>query len=109
MSFRGTLSLALVAATLAGSGLTGFSMMTRPAAAQGEKSFLIPANDGYGVADCLASGGSCGNIVANAWCEAHGLGKAAQFGPVDPSDVTASIETTKVGASAKAYSVTCAE
>ena len=57
-------------------------------------SFLIPANDGYGVADCLAHGRGLRRIVANAWCEAHGLGKAAQFGPVDPADVTASVQTT---------------
>jgi hypothetical protein len=42
--------------------------------------FLIPASEGYGIADCLGSGRACGAIVAQAWCEAHGYGKAAEFG-----------------------------
>jgi hypothetical protein len=108
MSLRGPLSVAILAAGLAASGLIGVSS-TKPAAAQGERSFLIPANDGYGVADCLATGAACGSIVANAWCEAHGLGKAAQFGPVDPADMTASVQTTSQTSAAKAYLVTCAE
>ncbi len=42
--------------------------------------FLIPASEGYGIADCLGEGRSCGAIVAQAWCEAHGYGKVAEFG-----------------------------
>lgn len=108
MSLRRTLPAALLAATIVAGGFAGLSS-TIPAAAQGERSFLIPANDGYGVADCLASGGGCGSIVADAWCEAHGLGKAAQYGPVDPTEVTASIGGAKVVPAARTYSVTCAE
>jgi len=42
--------------------------------------FLIPASEGYGIADCLGEGRSCGEIVAQAWCEAHGYGRVAEFG-----------------------------
>jgi hypothetical protein len=36
---------------------------------------------GYGVEEeCLASGGECGRIVADAWCAARGFGPAASFG-----------------------------
>ena len=43
--------------------------------------YLIAANDGYGLSDCLSDGGECGQIVADAWCEAHGRGAAVSFGP----------------------------
>ena len=51
--------------------------------------FIIAAADGYGVEDCLAEGGECGRIVADAWCEAHGHGPALAFGVAD--DVTGAI------------------
>ena len=70
------------------------------------RSFLVPANDGYGVADCLAEAGSCGRIVADAWCQAQGMKQAASFGPSDPIEVTASISNAQA-ASAKTYTVTC--
>ena len=50
--------------------------------------FLIPASDGYGVADCLASGAECGQVIATAWCEAQGFVRAEAFGPSRPEDVT---------------------
>lgn len=70
------------------------------------RSFLVPANDGYGVADCLAEAGSCGRIVADAWCQAQGMKQAASFGPSDPIEVTASL-TKALAPSAKTYTVTC--
>ncbi len=51
--------------------------------------FIIAANDGYGVEDCLGEGGECGRVVADAWCEAHGHGAAISFGVAD--DVTGAI------------------
>ncbi len=42
--------------------------------------FLIAAASGYGIEDCLAEGGECGQVVADAWCEAHGGGAALKFG-----------------------------
>lgn len=42
--------------------------------------FLIPASDGYGIAQCLLTGDACGEIVAAAWCEAHGYARAEAFG-----------------------------
>ena len=55
-------------------------------------SFVVAANDGYGVEDCLGEGGECGRVVADAWCEAHGHGGALSF-----------------GRAADAYVVTCGE
>ena len=51
--------------------------------------YLIAANDGYGLSDCLSDGGECGQIVADAWCEAHQKKQAVAFGLA--SDITGSI------------------
>jgi hypothetical protein len=65
------------------------------AAPNTEKTFLIPASDGYGVADCIATKAECGKIVANAWCEAQGFAKATQFGVASREDFTGSLSKTK--------------
>jgi hypothetical protein len=107
MSFRRLIPVALCAAvSVAAAG--GLASLGNTASAQGGRSFVIPANDGYGIADCLAQdGSSCGRIVADAWCQAQGLAKAVAFGPVDPADVTASLKNGT--ASVQSYSVTCGE
>lgn len=87
------LALALIAASAA-------------SAAEGERRFLIPANDGYGLADCLEAGSSCGGVVANAWCEAKGYRAAVAFGRADPADMTATLVGTSRGR-APVYVVTC--
>ena len=57
--------------------------------AESATTFVIPANDGYGLGECLTGGKPCGRIVADAWCEAHGQGPARAFGRAE--DITASI------------------
>jgi hypothetical protein len=81
----------LVASALA--GLVTLAAFNAPARAS--ETFVIGALDGYGIGDCLESGSSCGRIVADAWCEAHGLAGAQAFGPAE--DVTASIGPGSVG------------
>ena len=54
-----------------------------------EDAFTIPADEGYGIEDCMQSGRECGRVMANAWCEAHGHVKASAFGSTD--DVTGSV------------------
>lgn len=57
-----------------------------------EKTFLIPAAEGYGVGDCLSAGsGECGQVVADAWCESQGFASAGSFGIAAPEDMTGSI------------------
>lgn len=80
------------------------AVTTAPAA---DRSFVIPANDGYGIADCLGEGGSCGRMVADAWCAAQGMGKATAFGPTDPTEMTASLRTDS--RAVQAYTITCNE
>ncbi|CAH1671937.1 conserved exported hypothetical protein [Chelatococcus asaccharovorans] len=72
-------------------------------AATAAATFIIPANDGYGVADCLATGGDCASGVANAWCLAQGYRAASAFGPA--SDITSSTGTSRPGPAAMA--ITC--
>ena len=69
--------------------------------------FLIPASDGYGVADCLSGGNECGAIVADALCEAHGFSRAETFG-LAVEDVTGSIEQSVPNRSDRPISITCA-
>lgn len=45
-----------------------------------ESTYVIAAASGYGVEDCLGEGGECGQVVADARCEAHGRGAAVKFG-----------------------------
>ncbi len=64
-----------------------------PSQAQTSHMLVIPASDGYGFDDCLAGAKACGQTIADAWCEAHGMAAAASFGRAD--DVTASIAGTR--------------
>ncbi len=63
------------------------------APAQVEKTFLIPAGEGYGVGECLTAGsGSCGQVVADAWCEAQGFASAGSFGVAAADEYTGAID-----------------
>ena len=50
---------------------------------------VIPASDGYGFDECLSAGKPCGQVIADAWCEAHGMAASISFGRAE--DVTAAI------------------
>jgi len=67
---------------------------------------VIAANDGYGVEDCLAESGDCGQVVADAWCEAHGHGAAVSYGPA--SRFTGLV-ATKIAATSEDYVVNCGD
>lgn len=61
----------------------------RSAQAQGNHMLVIPASDGYAFDDCLATDKSCGKIIADAWCEAHGMSASLSFSRAE--DITATI------------------
>ena len=63
-----------------------------PSQAQTNHMLVIPASDGYGFDDCLAGNKACGHVIADAWCEAHGMSISTSFGRAD--DITASIGTS---------------
>lgn len=78
---------------------------TQAAWAQGASLYTIAANDGYGLADCLAGGSECGQVVADAWCEAHGRGKALSFGPASQFSTAA----TKISTAPDSYVIQCGD
>jgi hypothetical protein len=81
--------------------------LLQPGRASEGNTFIIAAAEGYGVEDCLAEGGECGKVVADAWCEAHGHGAAISFGAAD--DVTDAIPGVAAGKSGSPYVVHCGE
>jgi hypothetical protein len=72
-----------------------------------EATFMVPAADGYGVAECLIGNQACGQVVANAWCEAHGYAKAVSFRQVSPEEITGTIQKASLGPKDPPVSVTC--
>jgi len=81
---------------------------SRAAATDDDSTFIISANDGYGLGDCLAQGNECGRIVANAWCEAQGFARAASFGVAQPEEFTGALEVSFTEKE-RPISITCAK
>lgn len=93
-------------------GLLILSVFGRTGAqAAGQNTFVINDTEGYGITECLTSGKSCGRVVADAWCEAHGLGPSVAFGRAE--DITGStagasrVETVATQVKAGSVVVTC--
>jgi hypothetical protein len=65
-------------------------------AAQAEKRTFIIANnsDGYGVDRCLATGATCGDAVATAYCQSRDYARAASFRKIDHDEITGGLPTT---------------
>lgn len=76
-----------------------------------ETTFLIPASEGYGVAECLTAGQECGKIVATAFCESKGYGKAMAFGLAEKEMMTGSVQSVAGGASSNdaPLAITCSQ
>lgn len=79
----------------AGLSLSVLPTTKTEAAPNGQRTFLIPASDGYGVADCISSNSECGKIVADAWCEAQGYARASAFGLASREDFTGSLSKAR--------------
>ena len=79
---------------VAGALLAAVAISNDSARAAPSNVFVIADTEGYGIMDCLTDGKSCGRIVADAWCESHGLGPARSFGRA--SDVTGAIPVAAV-------------
>lgn len=61
-----------------------------------DKLFLIDSSDGYGIDACIASGATCGQAMADAWCRVHDYERAVNFGTVKSDAVLGSVGTTPV-------------
>ncbi len=80
--------IAQIGATLA-AALLVLSASRLPSQADTNHMLVVPASDGYGFDDCLSANKACGRVIADAWCEAHGMASSVSFGRAD--DITASI------------------
>jgi hypothetical protein len=79
-----------------------------PASAKERATFVISSSDGYGISDCFVQGAACGPVMADAFCQSNGHGRASAFGLA--SDITASIPREAAAAVARdprAMLITC--
>src|SRR5436853_1682023 len=66
-------------------------LATGPAHAE-TRVFIIANNaDGYGVDRCLATGASCGNVVATAYCHAQAFDEARSFRKIERDELTGTV------------------
>lgn len=92
--------------------LLGLSVLLTPMTAKAEeiRRFVIPAHDGYDLEDCMTSGNSCAQIVANAWCDAKGYNQAIAFEPVQAGEITASLASSVMRSSPRnGVLITCSK
>ena len=98
--------IGVLGAVLGGAAVLAVVPNESSQAASSNATFIVPANDGYGVGDCALAGGACGQVVANQWCEAQGFARATSFGAADPADITGSVTGMS---SSRPISITCVE
>ena len=73
-----------------------------------ETTFVVPADDGYGMDDCLAEGKACAKLVADSWCQVKGMSLAVRYERASAEDITASLASKAVTQPAEnAYLITC--
>ena len=104
---RRTIAVLTFTAVLA-TAAASFTVLPDGRRVAGNTTFLVPASDGYGVGNCLAAGGECGQLVADAWCESHGFARAASFGPTFAEDVTGAVEPVSNGNRERPIAISCA-
>jgi len=96
------------AVLLAVGGLLALTAFGLSARAGGTHVLVIPADDGYGLSDCLSEHATCGPMVASAWCKAKGHGAAGTFGPVS-AVVTATDTSPPAAQGPRGFAITCHE
>ena len=71
-------------------------------AAQSETRIFIISNnaDGYGVDRCLATGATCGMMIATAYCQSHDYLQVASFRKIEREEISGAVPTTN-GTSAR--------
>jgi hypothetical protein len=105
---RRTLAVLGFSAVLASTAAALMLLASETRAVAAGATFLVPANDGYGVAECLTSSKECGQVVADAWCEAQGYARAVSFGRAEPGDVTGSLVPVSTTRREEPIAITCA-
>lgn len=84
LSVFACLGMALVAVAIAAG--SGSESEARPK----PRDFVVAGSDGYGTQDCLVTGGDCGRIVADAWCESKGFKSALAYRKLASDEITGS-------------------
>ena len=75
--------------------------------AQELRRLVIPAQDGYDFDACQQNSGQCAQIIADAWCDAKGFGKAVGFEHMDQYETTASLIQMNQTTRRPALVITC--
>lgn len=75
--------------------------------AQELRRLVIPAQDGYDFDACQKNSGQCAQIIADAWCDAKGFGKAVGFEHMDQYETTASLIQKNQTTRRPALVITC--
>jgi len=102
-------ALALIAMAAIGAATMIDSTRESEARIGKQRDFVIAGADGYGTQDCLASGSSCGRIVADAWCEAKGFKGALAYRKLGADEITGSTKATPTGATPDSFLISCKE
>ena len=76
--------------------------------AQDARRLVIPAQDGYDFESCQKNSSQCAQIIADAWCDAKGFGKAIGFEHMDQYEATASLINKNQTTNRPALVITCA-
>lgn len=71
--------------------LAASCLLVTPASSETRMFVIANAPDAYGVDQCLATGASCGKVVANSYCQSQAYAQAASFKKLDRADITSSI------------------
>jgi hypothetical protein len=72
-----------------------------------EQTFMVPAADGYGFAECLISNRACGQVVADSWCEAQGYVKALSFRQIMAEELANGVQKASLGPKEQPVAITC--
>jgi hypothetical protein len=100
--------LRVVLAILA--GLVALTALKSKVLAETTHTFVIPIDEGYGLDDCIGQDRSCAEVVAAAWCEAHGYAEPIVYGRA--ADIATGAVTTLPQPGhidANSFIVTCKE
>ncbi|MGP0060300.1 MAG: hypothetical protein ACLPID_13535 [Beijerinckiaceae bacterium] len=89
-------------------GLLVIAAVQRAAQAADTHMIIVPANDGYGMQECILRTKGCGEVVAAAWCEAMGFASPVAFGRAeDFTGTIAGVQEAKLDPDA--FVVKCGE
>jgi hypothetical protein len=86
-----------------------FSASVALSANSSQRDFVVPADDGYGMDDCLAEGGPCAKLIADSWCQVNGMKASVSYSAADMTDMTASLSKKASKQAVPSYIVTCAD